>query len=143
MVLGRKYRVGDFWALKYARVLRESEKDVLRNDLYCAKYLRDGSSVPFIKVGSADGTWSIEHCCNTPMYRFLDECVCDGGEELGALIGIWQAVTTVVGDRDYYMALSDATLSALNRMKRIVDARGGASVVDINEVKEGGSHEGQ
>lgn len=144
MVFGKRYRVGNFWVLKYTRVLRRDELVELRKGIPMDAgnhVTRNG--LPFIKVGSASGVWGVEFCCSTAMYRFIDRCLGDGDTGiLLPLFTMWFMDTTVLGDGEYQRAKADLMKSFLERQKSaLIDGMRRDEEAWMDKSEEGGGDE--
>lgn len=127
---GKKISVGPFTVLKYSKSLSKKEVKELRDAANIPsdvqKHLQRGS-LPFIKVESASGSWSVEWVVGEPMYEAIHEiplaCDADGdplyfGNWYKNLYAIFNAMftdTCIVGDFEYQQAKQKLISDYLNR----------------------------
>lgn len=116
---GKKVSVGNYSILKYSKNLSKSEIKKLRESEKAPKdtwvYLSRGT-LPFIKVSTVSGSWSVEFVIGTTMYEALDRLhVVMDNEGNRLLYGVEKknteaifvsmlADTTTVGDYEYQVA---------------------------------------
>lgn len=158
---GKKYQVGNFFVFKYNRVLSKSEVSELRTQLGIPSDERkklQRAQLPYIKVEAVSGIWSIYYCCNTSVFRLIDEMLGEGGEKneafLAHLFNMWFMDTIVPGDNEYLTDKAKAFKAFMERRQagevsekeeeEILDAmkaheEAKAAIVDIgNNISEGG-----
>lgn len=134
MKFGRRYRVGNYSVIKFNKTLRKQEVAALRRQMGIPadewKNLQR-AQLPYIKVEAASGIWAIEFCCNTMVYRMIDEAL--GGVDIDAsgvvddlsgavggllqVFNIWFMDTTVMGDDEYLSAKAAALQGFMGRIK--------------------------
>lgn len=124
MDFGKRYRVGNYWVLKFSKVLRKADIEALRMQMGIDKErwkeLRR-SSMPFMKVEAVSGLWAIEFSCYTTVYHLLDQMVGEGGKEnemiLYHMFNMWFMDTTVAGDDAYQHDKAEAWKAFMGRVK--------------------------
>lgn len=111
MEYGRKLQFGNFVVLKYTRGLTKAERkelsDVEKFPWKIRKEISRGT-LPYIKVSTVSGSWSVHFVYGTSMYDAIDEL---GGvlgmitptekQNAERLFTLMYVNTTVVGDNDY------------------------------------------
>lgn len=124
MLYGKRYLVGNYTVIKYNRVLRRQEIEQLRMQTGIPQDLRKSmmsGQLPYIKVGSVNGTWAIEFCCNTTVYRMIEASLEKGGERnesmLASLFNMWYTDTAIPGDDEYQEDKSNALKAFMERHK--------------------------
>ena len=120
----KRYRVGNYTVLKVSKVLRKSEVEELRNQVGVPEEVRkhlQRSQLPYIKVGTVSGIWSVEFCCNTVVYNLIDHLLGEGVENcegfLYHMFNMWFTDVNVIGDEEYQKAKADAWVAYMDRMK--------------------------
>lgn len=136
---GKKYRVGNFLVFKFNKVLRKSEVAQLRTQMGIPADVRkhlQRSYLPFIKVEAISGVWSVEFCCNTNMYRFIDNVLARAikAENEGVKLetntvtdfahffSMFFADTTILGDSIYTVDKANALQAYMERHKALSEA---------------------
>lgn len=124
MNYGKKYKFGNYTMVKYSKPLSKGELGVLRESIpEEVSGTLAGRSVPYIKVGTVSGSWAVEFSVATNMFTALDGATEDElrDEEtsgvLQALFSGFYADTTVLGDREYNLAKSEALRAFIERQK--------------------------
>ena len=124
MEYGRKYQAGNFYAIKFNKTLRKSEVAELRDQMGIPMGERkklQRSQLPYIKVHAVSGVWSVEFCCNTAMYRLIDEWLAGDDEELkislAHMFSMMYTDTMVAGDAKYLADKARAMKSLMERSK--------------------------
>lgn len=139
---GVKVKVGNYYILKYAKGLGKKELSRLRNasgiPRKVQKHLDNGSTLPFIKVGTISGSWSVEYIMGTSMYDAIDalRVVMDetGERQLygveaknaEAMFVAMFADTTVVGDYEYQVAKQKLLSEYLDRASKKLNKKADA-----------------
>lgn len=135
---GRKIQVGNFTVLKYTKTLTKQQMKQLRDDKDIHPEVRKTLSragLPFIKVEAISQIWSIEFCCNTGVFMFIDRVlalavIADAKKEepeyesiadFAHLFGMWMADTCVQGDSIYYADKGKALQALIERQKASKD----------------------
>ena len=111
---GRKVKTRHFYVLKMTRNLSNKELASLREDLpeSMRRGLKGRMSLPYIKIGTLSGSWSVEFAVGTPMFHALDALTpvaVDGqyalmgveGMNVEAIAQMMHVDTTVCGDEAY------------------------------------------
>lgn len=127
---GVKVHVGNFYFLKYSKSLSKKDLAVLRKALNVPedikKHLQRGS-LPYIKVSTVTGSWSVEFVVGTTMFDALDglKVVVDDrgvrqlygveGKNTEAIFVAMLADTTTVGDYEYQVAKQKLLSEYLDR----------------------------
>lgn len=135
---GKRVSIGNYVVLKYTKSLGKKELKSLRSAANIPsevkKYLRR-DSLPFIKVSTVSGSWSIEWCMGMGMYNAIDEIPVakdgdgnivyygNGYHNLYTLLNNWFCYTTTVGDFEYQKATTKA-------MEEYIDRASNAAVQD-------------
>lgn len=113
---GKEARCGNYKVLRFTKSLSKKELEQIRKNEKLPDDVRkilNRASLPFIKVSTVSGSWSVEFCISMDMYRkILDIPV--GRDAEGRLwyfgeeeiifyneINKWLASTSVVGDGEY------------------------------------------
>lgn len=150
---GVKVRVGNFYYLKYTKSLGRKELATLREaqniPAEVQKHLQR-ASLPYIKVSTVSGSWSVEFVAGTVMYDALDSLnVVFDGDGVRQLYGTeaknaeatfvaMLADTTTVGDYEYQVAkqklLSEYLERAGKRLNEKCDA--GKSAEELRKESE-------
>lgn len=135
---GRKIQVGNFTVLKYNKVLTKHQMKQLREDKDIHPEVRKTLSragLPFIKVEAISQIWSVEFCCNTGVFMFIDRVLAlailaDAKKEepeyesladFAHLFGMWMTDTCVQGDSIYYADKGKALEALIQRQKAAAD----------------------
>lgn len=142
---GVRVKVGNFYYLKYAKSLSKKEMSVLRKADNVPEEIRkrqQRASLPYIKVSTVTGSWSVEFVVGTMMYDALDSLhvvVDDEGarqlygtekKNTEAVFVAMLADTTTVGDFEYQKAKQKLLSEYLDRAGR-----------KLNEEQEAGKTE--
>lgn len=121
---GKKYRVGNFFVIKYNKLLRKSEAASLRMQIGVPSDMLASlqrSQLPFIKVEAASGIWAVEYCCNTSVFRMIDSLLDESDAEsmkmLAHMFNMWFMDTTVSGDKEYVETKAAALKGFMERCK--------------------------
>ena len=149
---GVKVKVGNYYILKYAKGLGKKELSRLRNasgiPRKVQKHLSNGRTLPFIKVGTISGSWSVEYIMGTSMYDAIDalRVVMDetGERQLygveaknaEAMFVAMFADTTVVGDYEYQVAKQKLLSEYLDRAGKELNKKADAGKSDEELRKE-------
>ena len=136
---GVKVKVGNYYILKYAKGLGKKELSRLRNasgiPRKVQKHLSNGRTLPFIKVGTISGSWSVEYIMGTSMYDAIDALrvvMDEAGERqlygveaknAEAMFVAMFADTTVVGDYEYQVAKQKLLHEYLDRASKARNAK--------------------
>lgn len=165
MRFGEKYRVGNYEVIKFNKTLRKQEVAALRLQTGIPKELWKSlqrAQLPYVKVNAISGIWGIEFCCNTSVYRLIDGCLGEGGEQnetmLAHLFNMWYMDTAVPGDEEYQETKAKAFKEFMERHKAKEvseeedkntleelenEEKAKATIVDMaNELKNGKDNEG-
>ncbi len=135
---GRKIQVGNFTVLKYNKVLTKQQMKQLREDKDIHPEVRKTltrAGLPFIKVEAISQIWSVEFCCNTGVFMFIDRVLslailADAKKEkpeyesiadFAHLFGMWMTDTCVQGDSIYYADKGKALQALIERQKAAKD----------------------
>lgn len=128
---GKKISVRNFVILKNTKTLKSGELKKLRNaqgiPADVQKHLQRGG-IPYIKVSSVSGSWSVEFICGTVMYSFIDTrpilespagtiLTKESEKSLHNLFVMMFADCTVLGDKEYLDAKADALQAFMNRQQ--------------------------
>lgn len=139
---GKKYKVGNFFVLKYNRVLSKGEVKELRTQLGIPADERkklQRAQMPYIKVEAVSGVWSIYYCCNTTVFRMIDEMLGAGGEKnetfLAHLFNMWFTDTIVAGDEEYFVDKAKAFKAFMERQQAKSVSDGDDDAI-LDEMKE-------
>lgn len=136
LLFGKKYRVGNFWVMKFNRTLRKSEVAELRDMIGIPSDIRKSlqrSQLPYIKVSAISGIWSVEFCCNNVMFRFIDELLAKAveAEENGVVLegssvadfahmfNMFYTDTCVLGDSIYMADKANALKAFMSRQQAV------------------------
>ena len=161
MEFGRKYRIGRFVVLKYNRVLRRSEVAELRNQMGIPMDERkklQRAQLPYIKVYAMSGIWAVEFCCNTSMYRLIEQWIAGSRDEdltsLAHMFNMMITDTMVTGDAEFLADKAKAMKALMERQKAAAvsdeedkavldeleaDENAKAAIVDMaGRIREGG-----
>lgn len=127
---GVKVHVGNFYFLKYSKSLSKKDLALLRKALNVPdeikKHLQRGS-LPYIKVSTVTGSWSVEFVAGTTMFEALDglKVVMDDkgvrqlygveAKNTEAIFVAMLADTTTVGDFEYQVAKQKLLSEYLDR----------------------------
>lgn len=115
---GKKIQVGNFEVLKFTRSLSRQETANVRRrsglPAEARKHL-SRSGLPFIKVSSISGSWSIEFSAVTLMYRYIDET--KDTDALRNFFTMFFADTTTFGDQEYWDAKGKALFAYMKRIE--------------------------
>ena len=131
---GKKISVGPFTVLKYSKSLSKKEVKELRDAANIPtdvrKHLQRGS-LPFIKVETVSGSWSVEWIIGQTMYDAINKiplaCDADGNplyfgngfKNLHAIFNAMFADTCTVGDFEYQQAKQKLLVDYLNRASAV------------------------
>ena len=171
---GKKYRAGNFFVFKYNKVLRKSEVAELRMQMGIPKEewkKLQRSQLPFIKVEAISGVWSVEFCCNTSIYQFIDQLLLraieayrDGvtleSNDLASFVHMFNHMymdTVILGDNIYHTDKAQAMKAFMERQKATevskeeddkvleelkADEEAKATIIDMAEtIRKGGGDE--
>lgn len=149
---GVKVKVGNYYILKYAKGLGKKELNRLRkaSDIpkEVQKHLGNGSTLPFIKVSTITGSWSVEYIMGTSMYDAIDALrvvVDEAGERqlygveaknAEAMFVAMFADTTVVGDYEYQVAKQKLLSEFLDRKGKELNKKADSGKSDEDLRKE-------
>ena len=138
--------------VKYAKGLGEKELSRLSNasgiPRKVQRHLSNGRTLPFIKVGTISGSWSVEYIMGTSMYDAIDalRVVMDetGERQLygveaknaEAMFVAMFADTTVVGDYEYQVAKQKLLSEYLDRAGKELNKKADAGKSDEELRKE-------
>ena len=127
---GKKISVGPYTVLKYSKSLSKKEVKELRDAANIPadiqKHIQRGS-LPFIKVETVSGSWSVEWIIGQTMYDAINEIplACDasgnplyygnGYKNLYAIFNAMFTDTCTVGDFEYQVAKQNLMNEYLNR----------------------------
>ena len=127
---GKRVTLGNYVILKYSKTLSKKDLKMLRKAQgipdEIQKHLNRGS-LPYIRISTVSGSWSIEWCIGMGMYHAIDEIPvakdCDGNivyygngyHNLYTLINNWFCYTTTVGDFEYQKATTKAMEEYIDR----------------------------
>lgn len=130
---GVKVRVSNFYVLKFSRSLTGKEMKALRASqsipVELHKYL-NRASLPYIKVSTISGSWSVEFVAGTSMYNALDNLTVVGGSDgtrhlagvekknVEAIFTAMFADTTTVGDTEYQVSKQKLLCEYLDRASK-------------------------
>lgn len=123
---GRRLRFGNFYVEKYTKSLSKSELRELRKSMKVRSGIDmqlDRGKLPYIRVSTISGNWSISWACTMTMYGILDELECENNELTTESIALMKNVvsmfysdTTILGDKEYVEARMNALSSYLGRL---------------------------
>ena len=149
---GVRVKVGNYYILKYAKGLGKKELGRLRKasgiPKEVQKHLSQGSTLPFIKVGTISGSWSVEYIIGTSMYDAIDALrivVDEAGERqlygveaknAEAMFVAMFADTTVVGDFEYQAGKQKLLSEYLDRASKKLNKKADAGKSDEELRKE-------
>lgn len=130
---GVRVQVGNFYFLKYSKSLTKKDLVILRKSMNIPdkvqKHLQRGS-LPYIKVCTVSGSWSVEFVIGTTMYEALDalNIVMDDegtrqlfgveAQNTHAIFVAMLADTTTVGDFEYQKAKQKLLTEYLDRASK-------------------------
>ena len=129
---GRKIQVGNYTVLKYTKTLSKQQLKSIREDKDIhpeVKKQLTRNGLPYIKVEAISMIWSVEFCCNTGVFMYIDRVlplallVAQEGREpeyetiadFAHLFGMWMTDTTVQGDSIYYADKGNALKALIER----------------------------
>lgn len=131
---GKKISVGPYTVLKYSKSLSKKEVKALRDAANIPadvqKHLQRGN-LPFIKVETVSGSWSVEWIIGQTMYDAINEIplACDASEKplyygngyknLYAIFNTMFTDTCTVGDFEYQQAKQKLLVDYLNRASAV------------------------
>lgn len=148
---GVRVRVGNFYYLKYAKSLTKKEMAELRKGDNVPEDVRkrlQRASLPYIKVSTVTGSWSVEFVVGTMMYDALDalRVVMDdegvrqlcGTEKKNteAIFVAMLADTATVGDFEYQKAKQKLLSEYLDRAGRKLNEKQDAGKTEEELSKE-------
>lgn len=146
MLFGKRYRVGNYTVIKYNRTLRKQEVSALRSQMGIPADVRKSlqrAQLPYIRVEAVSGLWAVEFCCNTAVYRLIDERLGEGGMQseviFAHLFNMWFMDTTVPGDEEYQEAKAEALKGFMERKKSAVSSDDDSGILDEMEAEENGT----
>lgn len=122
MPFGVKMKFGNYTVLKYAKTLSKREVANLREGIpqNIRKHLQRGK-IPYIKVEAISGVWAIEFCCNTQVYRLIDQTIAECDEKhnvtLVHIFNMWYMDTCIPGDEEYQEDKAKAMKAFMGRIK--------------------------
>ena len=121
---GRKYQVGNYFVMKYNRVLSKGEVRELRVQAGIPDDLRKSlqrAQLPYMKVEAVSGIWSMYYCCNTSVFRMIDSQLDVENERsvemFAHLFNMWFMDTMVPGDEQYVQDKARAFKAFMERRK--------------------------
>lgn len=127
MDFGKKYRVGNFEMMKLSRSLTKKETKQLRIEAdipeSIQKYLTRGS-LPYIKVRTISGIWSLEWSVGMVMFSIMDGVNFTDLEQTDALKSLltrFYSITSVLGDAQMERDIQNAITGFLERVKATKD----------------------
>lgn len=130
---GKRVQVGNYVVTKFTKTLSKKELKSLRdaegvpNEV--RKYLHR-ACLPYIKVATVSGNWSIEWCMGTTVYESINDLevahddknnFCyygDGYRALLALLNRIYMTSNTVGDKDYNLILHQAIVDYMDRASK-------------------------
>lgn len=129
---GRKIQVGNYTVLKYTKTLSKQQLKSIREDKDIhpeVKKQLTRNGLPYIKVEAISMIWSVEFCCNTGVFMYIDRVLPlallaaqEGREpeyetiaDFAHLFGMWMTDTTVQGDSIYYADKGNALKALIER----------------------------
>lgn len=132
---GNSVRIGNYKILKYSKSLNKKELGILRGNMdkvpaHAKESLQRGS-LPYIKISTISGSWSVEFVIGTTMYEAInaipvakdDEGVLtyygNGYNNLYHTFNAMLADTTTVGDEEYQVAKQKLLTEYLNRAAKV------------------------
>lgn len=127
MDFGKKYRVGNFEMMKLSRSLTKKETKQLRIEAdipeSIQKYLTRGS-LPYIKVRTISGIWSLEWSVGMVMFSIMDGVNFADLEQTDALKSLltrFYSITSVLGDAQMERDIQNAITGFLERVQATKD----------------------
>jgi len=131
---GKKIQVGNYTVLKFTKTLTKNQLKQIRESKDIHPEVRKRltrSGLPFIKVEAISQIWSIEFCCNTAVYLFIDRVLpqallaaqekrepeFESIADFAHLFGMWMTDTCVQGDSIYYADKGKALQALIERQK--------------------------
>lgn len=127
MDFGKKYRVGNFEMIKLSRSLTKKETKQLRIEAdipeSIQKYLTRGS-LPYIKVRTISGIWSLEWSVGMVMFSIMDGVNFADLEQTDALKSLltrFYSITSVLGDAQMERDIQNAITGFLERVQATKD----------------------
>lgn len=127
MDFGKKYRVDNFEMMKLSRSLTKKETKQLRIEAdipeSIQKYLTRGS-LPYIKVRTISGMWSLEWSVGMVMFSIMDGVNFTDLEQTDALKSLltrFYSITSVLGDAQIERDIQNAITGFLERVKATKD----------------------
>jgi len=129
---GKKIQVGNYTVLKYTKTLTKKQLKSIREDKDIhpeVKKQLTRSGLPYIKVEAISQIWSVEFCCNTGVYLYIDRVLplallaaqekrkpeYESIADFAHLFGMWMTDTTVQGDSIYYADKGNALKALIER----------------------------
>lgn len=127
MDFGKKYRVGNFEMMKLSRSLTKKETKQLRIEAdipeSIQRYLTRGS-LPYIKVRTISGIWSLEWSAGMVMFSIMDGVNFADLEQTDALKSLltrFYSITSVLGDAQMERDIQNAITGFLERVQATKD----------------------
>lgn len=131
---GKKVQVGNYTVLKHTKVLTGQQMRELRESKDIDPEVRrqlSRAGLPYIKVEAISRIWSVEFCCNTAVYMFIDRVLplailadaekrepeFESLADFAHLFGMWMTDTCVQGDSIYYADKGKALQALIERQK--------------------------
>lgn len=127
---GKEARCGNYKVLRFSKALSKREMNKLHDIEGIPDEVRkilNRGSLPFIKISTLSGSWSVEICISLKMYyAILDIPVArdaegrlwyygEGEKAFYNLLNSWFAHTTTVGDQEYRADMISSTVRYINR----------------------------
>lgn len=141
MPFGKTMRVGNFSVLKYNKTLSKSQIASLRQESGLSKEnwkKVERVGMPYIKVSAISGIWAVEFAEPSTMFLFLDTRDYENEKDKIGLFNLftqWFADTSVMGDKEFIRAKTDAITAFLSRQKVVNDEKSEEKA--IKSIKEG------
>lgn len=127
MDFGKKYRVGNFEMIKLSHSLTKKETKQLRIEAdipeSIQKYLTRGS-LPYIKVRTISGIWSLEWSVGMVMFSIMDGvnfADLEQTDALKSLLARFYSITSVLGDAQMERDIQNAITGFLERVQATKD----------------------
>lgn len=131
---GKKIQIGNYTVLKYVKTLTKNQLKNLRDEKNIPQEVRKQltrTGLPYIKVEAISQLWSVEFCCNTAVFIYIDRVLSqaivadqagrkldrDSVADFAHLFGMWMTDTCVMGDSIYLQDKANALQALLDRQK--------------------------
>lgn len=148
LLYGKKYKVGNYYIIKYNKVLRKSEivsmrmaYDIPKEDL---KNI-ERAQMPCIKVCAVSGIWSIEFSCSSSVYHLIEQRFIEGDKKsenmFAHIFNMWFMDTMMPGDEQYQEEKARALKAYQERVKaKNAENENMEKAKVVSMVKEGGNN---